>query len=107
MGSLPLNPSTHLLLPHFPSKTLVYPLPCHRSLQCSVNRCHHKEDTTIERGIYQGLIVCVDHIDRPTEGLRCCKGGHWSSRRAIDEGGRPASQLLCPVGHGLWPIDPP
>jgi hypothetical protein len=93
-GSLPLNPSTHLLLPHFSSKTLVHPLPCHGSLQCSVHRGFRKENPTIERGINrQGHVMCVDHIYRPTEGLRCCKGGHWRSRRAIGEDGRPA--MVC------------
>jgi hypothetical protein len=72
----PLNHSTHLLLPHFSSKTLVHPLPYHGSLQCSVHHCHHKNDSPVDRGITrQGHVMCVDRIDRPTEGLRCCKGG--------------------------------
>jgi hypothetical protein len=35
----------------------------------------------------------VSHIDRPIEGLRCFKGGHWRSQRAIGEDGRPA--MVC------------
>jgi hypothetical protein len=99
-GSLPLNPSTHLLLPHFSSKALVHPLPCHGSLQCSIHRCRHKEDPTVERGITrQGHVMCAGRIDRPTERLRCRKGSHWRSRHAIGEDGRL-------VGPGLWPIVP-
>jgi hypothetical protein len=75
-GSLPLNPSTHLLLPHFSSKAFVHPVPYHGSLQCTFHCCHHMEDPTVERDItHQGHVVCFGHMDRPTEGLRCCKGG--------------------------------
>jgi hypothetical protein len=49
---------------------------------------------TVERGITrQGHVVCVDRIDRPTEGLRCCKGGHWRSQHAIGKDGWPA--MVC------------
>jgi hypothetical protein len=37
--------------------------------------------------------MCVDDIDRPTEGLRYYKGGHWRSRCAIGEDDRPA--MVC------------
>jgi hypothetical protein len=81
-GSLPLN-STHLL-PHFSSKALVHPLPCHGSLQCSIHHCRRKEDPTVERGTTcQGHVVYFGRIDRPREGLRCYEEGHWRSQRAI------------------------
>jgi hypothetical protein len=65
------------------------------------------EDPTIERGITrQGHVVCFGHIDRPTEGLRCCNGGHWRSRRAISEDGRSIGQLPWSGSHGLWSIGP-
>jgi hypothetical protein len=74
----------------------------------ALSHCRHKDDPIIERGITrQGHVVCVDHINRPTEGLRCCKGGHWRSQRAIGKDSRPGGQLPWPVGHGLWPIGPP
>jgi hypothetical protein len=93
-SSLPFNPSTHLLLPHFSSKAPVHPLPYHGSLQCSVHRCRRKEDPTVERGTTcQGHVMFFGHIDRPREDPCCCEGGHRRSRRAIDEDGRPASQL--------------
>jgi hypothetical protein len=67
-GSLPLNPSTHILLPHFSSKALVNPLPCHGSLQCSVHHRHRKEDPTIEGGTSrQGHVMCFGHMNRPRE----------------------------------------
>jgi hypothetical protein len=104
-GSLPLNPSTHLFLPHSSSKAIVHPLPYHGSLQCSVHHCRYKEDPTIERGITrQGHVVCLGRIDRPTEGLRCYKGGYWRSRHAIGEDGRQADQLPWPAS---WSFAPP
>jgi hypothetical protein len=94
MSHLPLNPSTHLLLPHFSSKPLVHPLPCHGFLQCSVHHCRRKKDPAIERGITrQSHVGCVDRINKPTEGPRCYKGGHWRSQRTIGKDGRPA--MVC------------
>jgi hypothetical protein len=75
--SFPLNPSTHLLLPHFSSKALVHPLLHYGSLSCSVHCYRCKEDPIVERSITcQGHVVLFRHINRPIEGLRCCKGGH-------------------------------
>jgi hypothetical protein len=59
MDSLPLNPSTHLLLPHFSSKALVNPLPCHGSLQCSIHRCRQKEDPAIEEAPPAKVMSCA------------------------------------------------
>jgi hypothetical protein len=54
-----------------------------------------KEEPAVERGItHQGHISCVDRINRPTEGFRCCKGGHWRSRCTISKDGCPASQVF-------------
>jgi hypothetical protein len=104
-GSLPLKSINSSPSPSSPSHSLhsltslVHPLPCHGSLQCSVHRCRCKEDPTVEGGTtHQGHVVCFGRINRP-RGLRCCEGGYWRSRRAISEDGRPA-------GHGLWPFDP-
>jgi hypothetical protein len=96
-----------------PSPSLLFqnscpPLPYHGSLQCSIHHYRCKEDPTAERGITcQGHVVCIDCIDRPTKGLRCCKGGHRRSRCTIGEDGQPTDQLPWPADHGLWPIGPP
>jgi hypothetical protein len=67
MSSIPLNPKTHVL-PHFSSEAIVHPLPCHGSLQCSVHRCRHKENHTIEGGTTrQGLVVFFGRFNRPLE----------------------------------------
>jgi hypothetical protein len=67
-GSLPLNPSTHLLLPHFSSKALVHPLPYHGSLKCSIPCYRRKENPTIKGGTtHQGHVVFFDCIDRRRE----------------------------------------
>jgi hypothetical protein len=58
-GSLTLNPSTLLLLPHFSSKALVHPLPCHGSLQCSIHHYHRKEDPTIEEAPPTKVMSCA------------------------------------------------
>jgi hypothetical protein len=94
--SLNSSPSPSLLFQNSCSSS---PLPWIPSMLHPPLRC--KEDPAVERGItHQGHIMCVDRIDRPTEGLRCCKRGHWRSRHTIGEDGRS-------VGHGLWPIGPP
>jgi hypothetical protein len=48
---------------------------------------------------HQGHVGCFGCINRLTEGLRCCKGGQWRSRRAIGEDGWPAGQLPWPTGR--------
>jgi hypothetical protein len=99
-SSLLKKPSTHPLPPHFSSKSLVHPLPCHGPLPCFVHRYNRKEDPTIEKGTTrQGYVVCFGRINRPREGLRCCEGGHRRSRRTIGEDGRPA--MVC--GHAPPP----
>jgi hypothetical protein len=100
--SLSSSPSPTLL---FQSSCSSSPLPWILSVLCPPLLC--KEDPAAESGITrQGYVVCFGRIDRPIEGLRCCKGNHWRSWRAISQDGRSAMVCgqLVPRDEGRSPL---
>jgi hypothetical protein len=77
-GSLPLNPSTHLLLSHFSLKDLLHPLPFYGYLQCFVHRCRRKEDPTNERGITKVMscaLVASTNLQKDLDTAKGVTGG--------------------------------
>jgi hypothetical protein len=93
-GSLPLKSLNSPRSPSLLFQSFAHLLFCNGSLQYFVHYCCREDDPTFERDITrQGHIMCASHINRLGEGLRCCEGGHWRSRCAINDDGRPAGQV--------------